>query len=290
MPDAYELISGDDYIGDDEVGDEYFGDEYVGDDEVGDEYFGDEYFGDEYVGDDEVGAALSDLIGDVEMGASRHRKRLPPGRSRPGALARPRAPGRPVARPAPRPAARPAPRPLVRPMHSGPIVRPGAGGAAQDGRIVRLEGAVTGLAREVAELAKRIQSPTLTLPGGGKYRPTGPTKERQLTLGIDSGPTLIAAGSQQDVVLAPQVIFRGERLIVPEAIADFFTIDDIRIGKDSQFGAAGSVPAAVYANVTVGANLNLDMARVGMQIVIVVTNVGADPQRFRAGLIGTAIY
>jgi hypothetical protein len=161
---------------------------------------------------------------------------------------------------------------------------------ALDGRLGKLESVVTGLARDVADLAKRMQSPTLTLPGGGKYRQTGPTKERQLTLGIDSGPTLIASGSQQDVVLAPQVIFRGERLIVPALIADFFTIDDIRIGKDSQFGAAGSVPAAVYANVTVGANLNLDMARVGMQIVIVVTNVGPDPQRFRAGLIGTAIF
>lgn len=75
MPDAYELIAGEEYFGDDEVGDEYFGDDYVGDDEVGDEYFGDEY-----VGDDEVGAALSDLIGDVEMGASRSRKRLPPRR------------------------------------------------------------------------------------------------------------------------------------------------------------------------------------------------------------------
>jgi hypothetical protein len=289
MPDAYELIAGEEYFGDDEVGDEYFGDDYVGDDEVGDEYFGDEYFGDEYVGDDEVGAALSDLIGDVEMGASRPRKRLPPGRPRPGALVRPRAPGRPVARAAPRPMARPVARPLARPAQPMPLMRP-APSPANDGRIIRLEGAVTGLAREVSELAKRMQSPTVTLPGGGKYRQTGPTKERQLTLGIDSGPTLIAAGSQQDVVLAPQVIFRGERLIIPALIADSFTIDDIRIGKDSQFGAAGSVPAAVYANVTVGANLNLDMARVGMQIVIVVTNVGPDPQRFRAGLIGAAIY
>jgi len=277
MNDAYELISGDDYVGDDEVGDEYVGDEYVGDD----------YVGDEYVGDDEIGAALSDLIGDVEMGASRHRRRLPPGRPHPAAAARPRPAA--IARHRPAPPTRPASRPLVHPGHAGPIVRPGAGDAF-DGRLRRLEGAVTGLAHEVSDLVKRIHAPTVTMPTGGKYRQTGPVKERQLTLGIDSGPTPIASGSQQDVVLAPQVIFRGERLIVPETIADFFTIDDIRIGKDSQFGAAGSVPAAVYANVTVGANLNLDLATVGMQIVIVVTNVSPDPQRFRAGLIGKALF
>ncbi len=289
MPDAYELIAGEEYFGDDEVGDEYFGEDDVGDEYFGDDYVGDEYFGDDYVGDDEVGAALSDLIGDVEMGASRSRKRPPPGRPRPGALVRPRAPGRPVARAAPRPMARPVARPLVRPAQPMPLMRPAAS-PANDGRIVRLEGAVTGLAREVAELARRVQTPTVTMPSGGKYRQTGPGKERQLTLGIDSGPTLIAPNAQQDVVLAPQVIFRGERLIVPESIADFFTIEDIRIGKDSQFGAAGSVPAAVYANVTVGANLNLDIATVGMQIVIVVTNLSPDPQRFRAGLIGKALF
>ena len=71
----------------------------------------------------------------------------------------------------------------------------------------------------------------------------------------------------------PQVLFRGTRLIVGSAIAQFFTIDDIKVGRTSQFVATGSQPAEAFKDTATGDNVSLDTCRPGMDIVLQVTNV-----------------
>lgn len=114
------------------------------------------------------------------------------------------------------------------------------------------------------------------------------TKSRQYTLGFDSGAG-VNAGAQAQITTRPQVLFRGERLIVPSDIAGVFTVDDIKIGKNSQLAAAGSIPARVYQEDGVGVRLMLDTCQVAMDVTLLATNVGGAPTRFRAALIGSAI-
>jgi len=92
-----------------------------------------------------------------------------------------------------------------------------------------------------------------------------------------------------DIPNKPQVLFRGTRLIVGSAIAPFFTIDDIKVGRSSQFVATGSQPAEAFKETSTCDNVSLDTCRPGMDIVLQVTNTSDTAQDFRAALFGDAI-
>jgi hypothetical protein len=115
-----------------------------------------------------------------------------------------------------------------------------------------------------------------------------PTKAREYPLGFVSAAA-VAAGASVDIIAQPQVVFRGERLIVPSDIAGGFVIDDIKVGKNSQFASSGAVPARTFDEQGVGVRLRLDTAQISQQIVLSVTNIGGAPAIFRATLIGTAV-
>jgi hypothetical protein len=121
-----------------------------------------------------------------------------------------------------------------------------------------------------------------------EYKPFIPRKVREFVLGFDSGAP-IAAGAQQAITALPQVPFKGTRLVVPSDIAGLFLLNDLRVGKNSQFVSAGAVPARTFAENGVSVTLALDTAQVSQQIVISVTNFSGGPARFVASLIGTAV-
>jgi hypothetical protein len=91
-----------------------------------------------------------------------------------------------------------------------------------------------------------------------------------------------------DVVSRPQIVFRGERLVVPSSIAQFFAIVDIKVGNRSQLANSTALPASTFAENAVGVRLSLDTATVAQDIALVVENVSPDTQTFIAALIGTA--
>lgn len=117
---------------------------------------------------------------------------------------------------------------------------------------------------------------------------TQPTKRRRYPLGFDSRED-IGPGLGFPVEAWPQTLFRGERLVVPSAIAEDFVLNDIIVGKDSQKVAPDPLPAEVFTEVGVDVNLNLDTAQPGVIITLNVTNIDTDPHRFRAALIGTSV-
>lgn len=117
---------------------------------------------------------------------------------------------------------------------------------------------------------------------------TQPTKRRRYPLGFDSRDD-IGPGLGFPVEAWPQTLFRGERLVVPSAIAEDFVLNDIIVGKDSQKVAPDPLPAEVFTEVGVDVNLNLDTAQPGVIITLNVTNIDTDPHRFRAALIGTSV-
>jgi hypothetical protein len=119
---------------------------------------------------------------------------------------------------------------------------------------------------------------------------SAPTKAREYPLGFDSGSTLIIAGGSASVINRPQVVFRTERLVVPSDIGGGFVIDDLIVGKNSQFASNSvAVPARVFDERGVGVRLAGDTAQISQDIILKVTNVSGAPARFRAAVIGPAV-
>lgn len=123
-------------------------------------------------------------------------------------------------------------------------------------------------------------------------RKAEPNAAQEMVLGIQSAST-VAAGASEVITFRPQVLFRGTRLIIPDAIAPFFTIDDIKIGNQSQFAASGAVPAAAFGesvNSSGRPNLVMKTAQVSQDIVMTITNRSGAAAQFRAALFGDAVY
>ena len=114
------------------------------------------------------------------------------------------------------------------------------------------------------------------------------TKGRTVPLGFDS-ETPIDPGQTRRITTRPQVVFKGVRPIVSSDIAGSFMLQDIIIGKNSQFAASGPVPARVFEGNSFGVELDLDTAQIGQDITMYVTNISSAPVRFIATLIGKSV-
>ena len=153
-------------------------------------------------------------------------------------------------------------------------------GAARRGRTALARRGGGGNMR--AALAQRMAN------SGTILRESAPTKSRQYVLGFDSVATIAAAGVLA-ITSNPQVVFRPERLVVSGAIAGSFLITDFRVGKNSQFASAGSVPADAFAPNAFGVRLKCDTAQISSQVVISVTNISLGALRFTAAVFGDAV-
>lgn len=136
--------------------------------------------------------------------------------------------------------------------------------------------------------AKEAAAANILGQNGVLLRDNPPTQSRMFPLGFVSTGA-IAAGAQQIVISRPQVIFRGQRLIVPSDIAGAFTIDDVKVGKNSQFVAEGGIPARVLQENAWGVFMQLDTAQISQNVQLTVTNISGAPVTFRAALIGNAV-
>lgn len=123
---------------------------------------------------------------------------------------------------------------------------------------------------------------------GTLVRKMRPVAGRNLFIGFQS--LAIAANALATITQQPQLPFKGYRLSVPNQFAPFFTIVDIRVGKDSQLVSPGAVPATSFSETSVGDNISMDTADVGQLITIQVQNIdGAAPHDFRATLFGRTV-
>ncbi len=114
-----------------------------------------------------------------------------------------------------------------------------------------------------------------------------PTHERQFPIGFRFEN--IAPNDEEDIEVKPQVYFRGERLAIPPSIARFFDILDIKVGKDSQLAATGTMPGESFSAHAVGVRMELDTAKPGIVITIRVRNVDTAPHDFKAVLYGAVL-
>lgn len=114
-----------------------------------------------------------------------------------------------------------------------------------------------------------------------------PNRSRRFPLGFASDGT-VAAGASVVIVSRPQVLFRGERLVIPSDIAGDFVIDDVKIGKNSQLVAEGPIPARALQEDAIDVWFQLDTAQISQDISLSVTNIAGAARQFRAALVGRA--
>jgi hypothetical protein len=122
---------------------------------------------------------------------------------------------------------------------------------------------------------------------GLMLKETRPTRSRIFPLGFESDGT-VAPGVSVVIVSRPQVLFRGERLVIPSDIAGDFVLDDVKVGKDSQFVAEGAIPGRVLQEDAIDVAFQLDTAQISQDVSISVTNISGAARTFRAALIGRA--
>lgn len=123
---------------------------------------------------------------------------------------------------------------------------------------------------------------------GALLKERQPTKAREYPLGFVSAAA-VGAGLSARITTRPQVPFRIDRLVVPSDLAGLFTIDDVKVGKNSQFAAEGAVPARIFQENGVGVCLKGDTAQISMDVTLNVTNISGAAAFFRAAIIGPAV-
>lgn len=114
-----------------------------------------------------------------------------------------------------------------------------------------------------------------------------PTHERQFPIGFIRED--IDPGEEVDIEVKPQVFFRGERLALPPSTARHFDIMDIKVGKDSQLAATGTMPGESFSALAVGVRMELDTAKPGIVITLRVRNVDTIPHDFKAVMYGAVL-
>jgi hypothetical protein len=113
------------------------------------------------------------------------------------------------------------------------------------------------------------------------------TKSRVQSVGFNF--TAVGPGATVDIPARPQVKFRGTRLSVPSSIATAFLIEDLKVGRNSQFVAAGAQSAETFKDTATSDNVAMDTCDPGMDIIISVTNTSGTASDFHATLFGDAV-
>lgn len=157
----------------------------------------------------------------------------------------------------------------------------------------RFNAAMAAAAQRSPHLMVRPTIPTFTgptSPQGAVAVPAHLGPVREVQQGLDSGPVLIAAGAQANIVVNVTMAFRPTRLMVGPTIAPLWVVDDLRVGPDSLFlGAPGAAPAENFLPNAVSASaLKRKTAQSGTPITVLVTNIDAVAHRFRGSLFGEA--
>jgi len=118
-----------------------------------------------------------------------------------------------------------------------------------------------------------------------------PKEPREFPIGFQTALTTpVPANTTVGIEQKPQVLFRGERLAVPNSIVLNFDVNDIKVGKDSQLASPGNMPSECFSNLSVGVRMQLDTAEPGITITLSMFNNDANnPHAFKSVLYGTVI-
>lgn len=114
-----------------------------------------------------------------------------------------------------------------------------------------------------------------------------PTAARNAVLGF--GPVTVGAGGTASVLSAPQLPFRGERLVFPSDIAGAFRLTSLIVGQANQLPNGNSIPGRSFDERGDGMEIVMDTAQSNSPISIGVVNTSLASQVFEASIRGTMI-
>lgn len=124
-----------------------------------------------------------------------------------------------------------------------------------------------------------------------KMKPPGP--RGILPLGVADK---LKPGESAQITARPQMFaLMPERLFVGGGGAgngaSDWIVNDIKVCGRSQFCQAGDIPGDMFANKSIDSFLRFDMAERGLEVQVVVTYVGTNPEgcAFYGAIIGTAL-
>lgn len=163
---------------------------------------------------------------------------------------------------------------------------------------------------EPHEIRRQSEVPPLTADGWLGFD----SRQGRLLAGEVTRTGDLMPGGLVGIVARPQIMFRGQRLFVHQPIASSFLIHDVRVGNMSATtSAACPIPADAFATrmdmlaqvdemfardkviaiqvgktaaELLGAPWTLPVARPGDDIMFCVENIGGEPLRFLAGMLG----
>jgi hypothetical protein len=177
----------------------------------------------------------------------------------------------------------------------------GKGRSSIVGRMVPYVGAE----RDVAELM-HYAAGAAQQPIGDIHQPAAPTAyvrtadgpsvieelphhPREFPIGFGSTAPIPASQTGQ-IEVKPQVLFRGERLAVPNSLVLNFDISDVKVGKDSQLAAPGDMPSECFSNISVGVRMQLDTAEPGITVTLFPKNTDSNNAHgFKSVMYGTVV-
>lgn len=110
-------------------------------------------------------------------------------------------------------------------------------------------------------------------------------KQLYLLIGITSSST-IAAAATSNQSNRPQVPFKPVRFVIRAAAS--WDLTDIKVGNDSQFVAAGTVPGDLFLNTAVDALLDCATVQSTQDLIMSVTNNTGGALTFSAAVLGPA--
>jgi hypothetical protein len=153
------------------------------------------------------------------------------------------------------------------------------------------------LARGMSHVGQGVTGPAPATPAysggpGTAYGSAAQVVERPLTDMREFPLGFLQVGfpgtTEAPVISRPQVVFRGERMVIPTGVAAFFNIIDIKVGNRSQLTNSTALPAQAFIETAVGMRLSMDTAAVAQDVAIVVNNFNSFATTFQALIIGTA--
>jgi hypothetical protein len=146
-------------------------------------------------------------------------------------------------------------------------------------------------AAKSAALAKKAQQALLARainPHAVEYKESSYNRSGELWLPIP--PTVVTAASTATIPINPQVPIQVLKVFVPSTTGVNFGLVDARVGKDSQFIAAGEVPCEIFSEVSVDSNVRWDTCAVGQSIILTVRNKDTVNNQTFGGLMkGTVV-
>lgn len=115
-----------------------------------------------------------------------------------------------------------------------------------------------------------------------------PTRSRRWPLGFPN-TSISGSNGTGSPAAQPQVLFRGERLVIPSDFAGDLVLTSLVVGQASQLAASNPVPGRAYSEYGWGVDMYLDTADVSQFITLGLTNTSGHTISFYGVIFGRSV-